>query len=173
MSNIVSEKALNFSVYSEGGEILGIAEGTLPNIEMMTSEVKGAGISGVIDSPGMGQTNSITMELTWRTRNASWSKLLAPTAHILDMYSAELDFDAGLGMYRTKKIHVFTKAVTKNYDFGKLAVSGSSETKTTHEIYYLKFEIDDIEQLELDKYNFIYRVRGIDYMSEVRRALGK
>ena len=173
MSNIVAEKGLNFSVYTEDGEILGVAEGTLPNVELMTSEVKGAGIAGVLDSPGMGQTNSMTMELTWRNRGRNWADLISPTTHILDMYSAELDFDAGLGEYKTRSVHVFMKAVTKNYDFGKLAVSESTETKTTHEIYYLKCEIDGVEMLEVDKYNFIYKVRGVDYMSEVRRALGK
>lgn len=173
MSNIVPEKGLNFNVYADNGEVLGVAEGTLPTIEFMTSEVKGAGIAGVVESPGMGQTSSMTMELTWRNRGKTWSQLLSPQGHNLDMYSAELDFDAGLGQYVTRSVHVYMKAVTKNSDLGKLAVSESTETKTVHEIYYLKLDIDNEEQLVIDKYNYKYRVKGVDYMNEIRTALGK
>ncbi|MBQ9628373.1 MAG: phage major tail tube protein [Synergistaceae bacterium] len=173
MPNLVPEKALNFNVYTETGELLRIAEGTMPNVEMMTSEVKGAGIAGVVDSPGMGQVNSVTCELTWRTRTKSWATLLAPVGHILDMYSAEIDFDAGLGIYVTRQVHLFMRAVTKSFDMGKLAVNESTETKTTHEVYQMKLDIDGIEQLMIDKYNYIYRVKGIDFMTGVRSALGK
>ena len=173
MSNGVPEKSLNFNVYADGGELLGVAEGKFPNGEFMTSEVKGAGIAGVIDSPGFGQLQSMTLELTWRTTTKDWARMMIPGAHILDLYAAHLSFDAGLGQYKTSQVHAFVKGVSKSYDAGKLAVSESSETKTTIEIYYLKLEIDGIEQLEVDKYNFIYKVKGYDYMSEVRRALGK
>ena len=173
MPNFIPEKALNFSVYTETGELLGLAEGTMPNVEMMTSEVKGAGIAGVVDSPGMGQAGSITCELTWRSRTKSWATLLAPVGHILDMYSAETDFESGLGIYVTRQVHLFMRAVTKSFDMGKLAVSESTETKTTHEVYQMKLDIDGVEQLMLDKYNYIYRVKGIDYLTGVRSALGK
>ena len=173
MSNIVPEKALNFAVYTEFGELYGLAEGTLPNVELMTSEVKGAGIAGVLESPGIGQIGSVTCELTWRNRTRNWSNLIIPTAHILDMYSAEVDFDAGLGIYITRSVHLFMRAVTKGYDAGKLAVSESTETKTTHEIYVMKLDIDNAEQFMIDKFNYIYRIKGIDYMQGVRTALGK
>lgn len=173
MPNVVPEKSLNFTVYADGGELLGVAEGALPGVDFMTSEVKGAGIAGVIDSPGMGQMNSMTMELTWRTITRDFARLLAPVGHVLDMYAAHLNFDAGNGQYRTSQIHAYIRGISKNCEPGKLAVSESSETKTTFEIYYMKLEIDGIEYLEVDKYNFIFRVNGVDYMSEVRRALGK
>ncbi len=173
MSNIVPEKSLNFNVYADGGELLGVAEGQFPNGEFMTSEVKGAGIAGVVESPGFGQLGSMTLELTWRTTTKDWGRLLHPNAHILDMYAAHLSFDAGLGIYKTSEVHAYVKAVTKTFDTGKLAVSESSESKTVHEVYYIKLEIDGEEQLEVDKYNYIYRVQGIDYLQEIRRALGK
>ena len=61
---------------------------------------------------------------------------------IAGIYAEHQDFDAGRGEYKTRSIHVFMKAITKQYDIGKLVVGESSETQTTHEVYYLKLYID-------------------------------
>lgn len=172
MSNIVPEKSNNFAVYINGSLQSGIAEGNFPNIEFMTSEVKGAGLAGVVESPGLGQIQSFTVELTWRTTPKNYTELFMPQSHTLDLYNEDLSFDAGLGVYRSTSVHVFLKAVTKGYDLGKLAVNESKEAKTTHECYYLKMELDGVEVLEIDKYNYIYKVRGVDYLRESREALG-
>ena len=173
MANIVPEKSNNFTVYVDREEQSGIAEGSFPNVSSMTSEIRGAGIAGVIESPGLGHMQSITVELTWRVITDKFLDLLKPGGHELDMYAEHMSFDAGRGEYVSRSINVYMKAVTKEYELGRLVVNDSAETKTTHEVYYMKLFVDGREELEIDKYNFIYRVRGTDYLSETRRALGK
>lgn len=172
MSNIVPEKSLNFRVYINGSDMAGIAEGAFPAVEFMTSEIKGAGISGVIDSPGVGELNSMTMDLTWRTTTKHFVTLCEPGSHILDLYRDDLSFDAGLGKYVHSSVHAYMKAVTKNFEIGKLAVNESAESKTTHEIYVMKLYLNGKAALEIDKYNCIYKVNGTDYLAPMRRALG-
>lgn len=53
---------------------------------------------------------------------------------------------------------------------GKLAVSASTETKSEFELSYIKIEINDKEHLEIDKFNFICKIDGIDYLAQVRGA---
>lgn len=173
MANIVPEKTQNFAVYIDGSDSAGVADGTFPNVEFMTSEVKGAGLAGAVDSPGVGQLQSLTCELNWRTRPRNFIALAEPRAHNLDFYADDLSYDAGRGEYVHTQVHIFMKAVTKSYDIGKLAVDESAESKTEHEIYYFKLEVDRKEVIVVDKYNYIYRVNGVDYLAETRRALGK
>lgn len=173
MSNIIPEKSNNFTVYIDGEEQAGIAEGNFPSGEFMTTEIKGAGIAGTIESPGIGHMQSMTVELTWRATTPKFIDLMKPTGHTLDMYTEVLSFDAGLGEYKRHSVNVFLKAVTKSYELGKLVVNDSQEGKTVHEIYYLKMRYDGVEVLEIDKYNFVYKVRGVDYLAETRAALGK
>ena len=85
MANIVPEGMINFKVYREGGDMLGIAEGTIPNLEAMTHEVKGAGLAGTIDSPVLGHYNSITLSLTWRSITGDISVLNRPETHNIDL----------------------------------------------------------------------------------------
>ncbi len=170
--SIIPEKSNNFRVYLDGSTLLGIAEGNFPSGELMTSEVKGAGIAGVMDSPTLGHMSSITCNFNWRNVTESFVQLIEPGAHSLDLYAEHQDFDAGRGEYKTRSIHVFMKAITKQYEIGKLVVGESSETQTTHEVYYLKLYIDGKEKLEVDKYNFVYKINGFDYLQNTRKNLG-
>ena len=172
MPNIVPEKMSKFQVYSDSGVLLGIADGQLPSLEFATTEISGAGIAGTIDSPGGGMFGSLTMTLNWRTTTRDFLRLLTPEAHTLDLYAEQLSYDAGNGKYRKQRFHVYMKALTKKGDLGKLASMESQEGSTEHEIYYMKIDIDGIEQLEIDKFNYVYKVLGTDYMAETRRNLG-
>lgn len=172
MANIIPEKSLNFKVYLDGADLLGIAEGNFPNGDMMTTEIKGAGIAGTIDAPATGHMGSMTMSLTWRTVTESFAKVLTPEGHALDLYADLENFDAGAGKVKHSEVHAFVKARTKNYDLGKLVVGDAMETTSEHEVYYMKLFIDSKAVLEIDKFNYVYKVNGVDYLSETRRNLG-
>ena len=170
---IVPEKSINFSVYLEGVDLLGVAEGTLPNFEAMTSEVKGAGIAGTVDSIVLGHFNSMTLSLTWRNTTNAFMKLFQHRTNNIDMYHALQYYDSALGEYKVIPLHVYMKATTKTSTPGNAVVGDNMDTQTEFEITYIKIWRDNIERVELDKYNYIYRVDGVDYLADVRTALGK
>ena len=172
MPNIIPEKLTKFRVYADDGVLLGIADGNFPSLEFATTEIKGAGIAGTINSPSGGMFNSLTVSLNWRTTTRDFVQLLEPVAHTLDLYAELLSYDAGRGVPRKQRFHVFMTAMTKKGDMGKLADMESQEGNTEHEIYYLKADIDGLEMLEIDKCNFIFKVNGTDYLAETRRNLG-
>lgn len=175
MANVVPEKGINFSVYLESEDLLGVAEGNFPQLEAMTSEVKGAGVAGVVNSIVLGHFNSTTISLTWRNVTKDFLKLYGHYTHNLDFYEAMQYYNAGTGEYasETVPLHVYMKAITKSQNPGKLVVGDSMGVQTEHEVVYMKIERDGKEWIELDKYNYIYKVDGVDYLAEVRTALGK
>jgi P2 family phage contractile tail tube protein len=173
MSNIVPEKGINFAVYYDGEDLLGAAEGEFPNLESMTETVKGAGIAGEFDSVTLGHFGSMSLSLTWRNTTDSFVKLAHQKTHNLYLYAAQQEYDAGLGEYKVNKVAVFVRVIPKTLNIGKLAVSELTDTKTEFEVLYMKVEINDKERIELDKLNYIYKVDGVDYLADVRSALGK
>ena len=46
----IPEKLLNFRAYKGGSEYLGLANVDLPQMQAMTTSIKGSGISGEVDS---------------------------------------------------------------------------------------------------------------------------
>ena len=172
MSNIIPERGYNFKVYLNGTDMLGIAEANFPSLEFITAEVKGGGIAGTIDAPNVGQLSSMTISLTWRIMQKDIIKLATPDVLNMEMWEDTESYNAGLGKIKHGSVYAFMRARTKKVDLGKLVVGDAMDTQTEHEIYYLKLSLDNKEVLEVDKYNYIYKVNGIDYMAEVRRNLG-
>ena len=173
MANIIPERMRLFDVYIDGSMESGIAEGELPNLEYMTSEVKGAGIAGTAETIVPGLFGSITFTLKWRTLPKNYFNLAKPTVHNLDMYCDMEVFDAGTGTVKSQQLHVYVKAQTKHYNLGSLTVGESMDAETEHEVTYIKISFDGKEVVELDKYNYIYKVNGVDYLQESRKALGR
>ena len=46
--NVISEKLINFRVYAENSELLGLADVTLPTLEAKSETISGAGIAGEV-----------------------------------------------------------------------------------------------------------------------------
>ena len=172
MPNIIPEKSINFKVYLNGVDLLGVAEGTIPALEAMTSEVKGAGVAGVVESPVLGHFNSTNFSLTWRTVTDDFMKLFDHITNDIELFSALQQYDAGLGVYKVVPLQVSIRAITKTSTPGNLTVGDNMDTQTEFEVVRMKIYLDGKERVVMDKYNYIYKVDGVDRLSEVRTALG-
>ena len=168
----VPEKLINFRVYQDDADLLGVADVTLPSLEAMTETIKGAGLAGEIDSPVLGHYGSMELQLNWRTLYKPNALLAAPKGIMLDMRAANQVKDSESGAFVVQSAKVIARGVPKNTELGKLDVGTTSDTATTLEIDYLKVTVDGEDLIELDKYNYICKVGGVDYLSEVREALG-
>ena len=173
MSNIIPERGINFSVYHEGRDLLGVAEGSLPNLESITSDISGAGVAGTVSSPVLGHFGSLELSLTWRNVTKDIFKLAGQYSHNIDLYAAMQDYNAGRGVYKVNSLHVYVKAIPKNITIGNLVSGDTTGTTTALECTYMKIDINNNNYAEIDKFNYICKIRGVDYLAEVRSALGK
>lgn len=168
----IPEKLINFRAYKDGVDQIGIADITLPKLDAMTETIKGAGLAGEVDSPVLGHYGSMEVELNWRVLYINPLKLAAPEGVHLDLRGANQIKDSESGKYRVQPVKVVVRGVPKTTELGKLDVGTGSETKNTIEVDYLKVTVDGKDILELDKYNYICKVDDVDYLSQVREALG-
>lgn len=168
----VPEKLINYRVYQDGADLLGVADVTLPNLEAMTETIKGAGLAGEVDSPVLGHYGSMELQLNWRVLYKPNALLAAPKGVMLDMRAANQVKDSESGAFVVQSTKVIARGVPKNTELGKFDVGTTSDTATTLEVDYLKVTVDGEDLIELDKYNYICKIGGVDYLSEVREALG-
>lgn len=169
----IPEKLINFAVYGDGTEMLGAADITLPSLDPMTDGVSGAGIAGEVDSPVIGHFKSMTLGLKFRTITGDVASLAAPKAHHLDLRGSIQMFDSGTGTYIPTPVKVVVRAIPKKTSLGKLAVGKGQDAENEFEVVYLKLTLNGEEKLEVDKYNYICMIDGVDYLSVVRANLGK
>lgn len=172
MQKTIPEKLINFSVYRDGSEFLGTSDITLPNIEAMTETISGAGIAGEIDSPTLGHFSSMTVTLNWRTVEQSTIRLLRQQAHTLDFRGAMQVLDRSTGTYKSVGIKVTVKAIPKSGNLGNLQPATAMSASNELEVTYIKILVDGREVLEIDKFNFICKIDGVDALAAVRTQLG-
>jgi len=168
----IPEKLINAKVYKEGEMLVGIADAELPEVEPLTETVSGFGIAGEVESPTLGHFKPMVLKLKWRTKTPAAAQLLAPKAHQLDIRASIQEWDQDAGTYSTYPVKVVVKAIPKKGQLGKLEPAKPQDAEQEFEVTYMKMWIKGQEMVEIDKYNFIYKVDGVDYLESVRKDLG-
>lgn len=169
---MVPEKLINFRVYQDGDDILGISDVTLPKLDSITETVKGAGVAGEIDDPTIGHFGSMELELNWRSLVKSNIVLAKPTGVHLDLRGACQGHDSAKNVLKTMPVKIVVEGTPKSTDLGKLDMGATTDTKNTIEVTYIKITVDGETVLEIDKFNYICVIGGVDYMADIRDALG-
>jgi P2 family phage contractile tail tube protein len=164
---------INYNVYnSNSNQMLGIADVTLPDLEAMTETISGAGIAGELDMPVLGHFGSMTVTFNWRVLNVDSVTLAQQMAHQLDLRGSIENYDSSSGTIGSTPVKVTVLAIPKTMSLGNLNVGTTADTSNEMEIAYMRVFINNEERVELDKFNYIFRVNGVDYLDSVRRDLG-
>ena len=68
-------------------------------------------------------------------------------------------------------IVVTTKGRVKSFDLGTLKRGGKGEPKIVRELTYVKITIGGQNVLELDKFNMVWKLYGVDRLQKVRSQI--
>lgn len=169
---IIPDKINDFNVYDNKEKLIGITgEVQLPNLEAMTSTISGAGILGEVESSNPGHFGSLTTELTWKTQTNKSFSLATYSGNPLILRGAIQGVNSTSGQQSLIGVKITLKYMPKGLDLGKLVQNGQSETKNTLEIFYIKVEINGKVTLELDKFNYVFKVNGKDQLSAIKKLI--
>ena len=171
-NNTVPERLIGFRVYSESGDLLGIATVDLPEIEAMSDTVSGAGIAGEVESPILGHFGSMTTTFTWRTIERKAMDLCKQTGHSVEVRGSQQLYNASTGEYSTASVRVSMRITPKTTSLGTFETGATTDTEQEFEVLYLKVYVNSLEVLEIDKYNYIAKFNGDDLLTRVRKDLG-
>ena len=68
-------------------------------------------------------------------------------------------------------ITIITKGRVKSFELGTLKRGGKGEPKIVRELTYVKIMINGKDVLELDKFNMIWKLNGVDRLQKVRSQI--
>jgi P2 family phage contractile tail tube protein len=172
-ANRIPDKLINAKIYYAGStELLGTANAELPSLEYLTESLSGLGIAGEIETPVIGQFKSIPFKFSWNVPNKQSIALLSSTTHHLEVYGSIQHHDSGSGELVPEAVKVVLRGMPKKVGIGKVEAAKKMESETELECSYIKMWLGSEEVLEIDKYNFICRIMGVDQLEQVRRHLG-
>jgi len=170
---LIDETIINFDVYEDAVEYLGMASVRMPEITNAVNNVSGAGISGTIESVVLGHIDAMTMTMNFRTLTPASVRLAEPRQHNLDLRVAQQNQDSTSGQIVVSSIKYVVIATPKKLNPGNIAPASAADASGEYAVAYLAAYIDGVKVLEVDPRNYIYFVNGRDYLVDVRKALGK
>ena len=164
---------VNFAVYEDSVEYLGIAQATLPTLEQLVQELSGAGIAGNVEAVLRGHFAAMTLGLQFRTMNAESIKLAEPRRHNIDLRVARQDENTESGQIEIASIkHIFV-VVPKSLNPGNVAPHSTADGSGQYAVRYWAMYINGQLVTEIDQLNYKCVIDGVDYLASVRAALGK
>lgn len=169
----VDELVINFAVYEDANEYMGMAEATLPDLEFLTEEISGAGIAGNVEEIIIGHLSAMTTTLNFRTVCKSAVRLLEPRVHKLDLRVAQQQMDNRTSKTEVTSLKHIMKVKPKKTALGKVAAASTADVSGEYAVSYYAMYMDGKKNTEIDPLNFICIINGHDYLAEVRKALGK
>ena len=167
------EAYINFSVYEDGKEFLGISQATLPEVNFKTLTVNGAGIGGDVDAILPGVLDAMSLTLNFRNATDAAVKLMSPVRHNIELRVAEQHWDTAKiakGVTADKYVLVVMPKSTKP---GNVAPASAADASGEYSVYYYAGYKDNKVLWEIDPWNYKCVIDGVDYMADVRTALGK
>lgn len=167
------QSIINFAVYEDSVEYIGMAKATLPSLTALTQAISGAGIAGNIEAVILGHFDSMTLGLNFRTMTDQSVKLSEPRRHNIDLRVAQQDENSAMGAVVVRSIkHIFV-VIPKIDNAGSIAPASQGDGSGEYAVRYWATYIDGTKYREIDPLNFICYVNGVDYLADVRKALGK
>lgn len=170
--NVLPERIVGYRAYKDGNTLLGLVDVELPKISLQGETLKGAGILGEMETPTMGYTKALTAKLNFRTTTAQMLSLMECVGHSIEFRDAVQKYDPAAGKRTFDKVRIVVIGFPSTAELEKLESNGANASSIELNLIYIKYVINDIVALEIDKVNYKYVVNGNDTLAVVREALG-
>lgn len=167
------ESVINFAVYEDSVEYVGMATATLPNLSALVQTISGAGIAGNVEAPILGHYDAMTLGLSFRTTTSQSVKLSEPRRHNIDLRAAQQVEDPVAGEVKVQHVKHILVVIPKTETGGSIAPATPTNGSGEYAVRYWATYIDGQRVREIDPLNFICYMNGVDYLADVRKALGK
>ena len=162
------------NVYVDGKQWLGAAEVNLPEINHKVLDFNIFGVAGGMEVPLIGHIDKMKLTIKFKSIDKDvFGKLVnSAKAPLLDIRAAVQKYNPVVGQMKFFPVKVIAKGFFYKVKWPAFKQGSDDTADAEFEVHYLKVEVDGKEVLEIDKFNYIYRIEDRDLLAEVRSALG-
>lgn len=163
----------NFNVYNQGKKLIGqTGEVTLPTFDSKTTTINGAGILGDIEDPVMGQVQSTTVEIPFRTLSDDCFSICNPLEAVdITLRGAIQCMNTKTGRNEMKGMRIVMRGKEKSFKPGSVKAGEQMNCSVTLELVYIMIEVNGEKMIELDKLNGVYVVAGNDLLAGINALI--
>lgn len=160
-----------FKAIVNGFESDNVTSVTLPDIERLTTEIKGAGVMGTINLPVSGQVGAMTVSISVRKSGTEKRYFMAPGL-ITGEIRIATDVRASNGELYVEGTRIYFSGVFTKAGSGKVEVTSTRDESFDYAITRYREVVDGEETILVDQLNQKFIIGGTDLMQGVRSVLG-
>jgi len=165
---------INYAVYEDGKEYLGMANVQLPDQVNKKLTVNGAGIPGDIDIPVVGHKDAMTCKFTFTDVNEQTYKICETRRHLIDIRAAHEQYDSVSGEIKVVAYKHVMELIPTGRTSGTVSPSSMQGSSVDFSVLSVKDYIDGTLVNDFEPINFKdIDASGTDRLASVRTALGK
>lgn len=168
----LDEVVVSYRIFENSTEYLGIANVTLPDIEFLTTTISGAGIAGEVEEVIKGHIKAMRTTINFNTYGDNALQLTTPVDHTIDLRVVQQDRNMTAGkveMRNTKHIMVVKPIKVA---LGKLETANTADASGEYAVSYYAQYVGGKKKIEIDPLNYKCVINGVDYLADVRKAMG-
>lgn len=161
----------DFNIYNSGNKLVGTSgETAIPDLEMKTETVSGAGLLGEIDVPVVGQFDNTAQEIKFRCINKDYFGLIDPTRPVeLVLRGAIQMINPGTGATEYVGCRLIFRGLPAKVSIGTFKQGGAMDSSITLNLTYFCAELDGKKVIEVNKISPTYRVNGKDLLAPIKK----
>lgn len=168
----LDEVVVSYRIFENSTEYLGIANVTLPDIEFLTTTISGAGIAGEVEEVIKGHLKSMRTTINFNTYGENALQLSTPVDHTIDLRAVQQDRNMTAGKVEMRKVkHIMTVKPIK-VSLGKLETANTADASGEYAVSYYAQYVNGKKMIEIDPLNYKCYINGVDYLADVRKAMG-
>lgn len=168
----IDEATITYRVFENNKEFLGISQVTLPNLEFFTTEISGAGIAGTIEDVILGHINAMRTTFNFLSFGENALNLCTPVDHKIDLREVQQSRSIDKSQLEVKAVKHMMTIRPVNVTVGTLQQASASNPSNEYAVsYYAQYQ-GGKKVIEIDQLNYVCIINGVDYLAEVRAAMG-
>ena len=166
------EAYINFEVFENAKMFCGVASVKLPDLNFLTQTVNGAGIAGNMDGVIPGMVDAMTASFNFNSYTENAINLTRPTMHSVDLRIAESVADNISGQKGVVADKYVMEMMPKSTKLGTVAPASKGDVSGDYAVHILKGYRGGKMVLDIEPYNYKCMINGVDYLEDVRTAMG-
>jgi len=168
---LLDQTVVDYRVYDNAEENLGVANVTLPNLSFLTQQISGVGVAGNLEAVTP-LLDAMTLTLQFQLFSKRALSLCGPDRHQITLRIAQQQENAVRSAVEPEGVkHVFV-AIPKSLSGGSIAQATPTNPSGEYAVRYWKMTQGNETLIEIDPIGYKCYIFGKDYLEPVRKALG-
>lgn len=163
---------IDYVLYKDGGEQIGVAKVTMPAIKYKTVNAQGAGLMGEVTIPMAGMIEPMTVRIDFSSVTDAIVQLGTNKWHDVALYVAAQYFDSVNRAEELEQERFEMSIRPTEINQGTIQTASAADASGTYSVCKYTVYKAGKKVIDIDQFNQVHEVNGVDNAAKVRKALG-